>query len=322
MRAPQHRLRRPWTLGRGQSLDPTYIALLLACGLCAGVTAASAQSAKPRVPAGRDPGGIAIAVIGSGIDYTLSNIARRLARDGEGEFIAWDLIDGDNRPLDGGRTGPGAAGHWSDTLVTMLVLTDAPAARLVQARVPWFDGPATARALAFAAKTPARVVLLLRCCRLPEDWLLVREAALRYPELLLIVPADIGRPAPDDKAELLVAVPGAKATPGMPDNVLVVTCVEANGARCATAFRSATLVDVAVPGAARYVTLSDTGAIGTAGVRVSAAVAAALAVRMAEANPELRGAALKARIVAVAARPVGETGRALARHGVLLPAAP
>ena len=58
-----------------------YVALALAAS--AVVAPALAQLAgKPKVPPGRDPGGVAIAVIGSGVDYTLTNIARRLARDG------------------------------------------------------------------------------------------------------------------------------------------------------------------------------------------------------------------------------------------------
>lgn len=61
---------------------------------------------KPPVPPGRDPGGVAVALIGTGIDYTLPAVARRLARDGEGELIGWDLQDEDRKPFD---TSKGAA---------------------------------------------------------------------------------------------------------------------------------------------------------------------------------------------------------------------
>ena len=67
--------------------------------------AALAQGAKPSVPSGRDPGGVAIALIGTGIDYTLPLLARRLARDGEGELIGWDLEDKDRKPFDKSKGG-------------------------------------------------------------------------------------------------------------------------------------------------------------------------------------------------------------------------
>ena len=50
------------------------------------------------MPSGRDPGGVAIALFGTGIDYTLP-LAQRLARDGEGELIGWDLEDKDRKPV-------------------------------------------------------------------------------------------------------------------------------------------------------------------------------------------------------------------------------
>ena len=53
---------------------------------------------KPRVPAGVDPSGVAIAILTTGIDYTRAEVAAWLARDGEGELIGRDVVDGDNRP--------------------------------------------------------------------------------------------------------------------------------------------------------------------------------------------------------------------------------
>jgi hypothetical protein len=42
---------------------------------------------KPKVPPGRDPGGFAIALFSTGVDYTDPAVANCLARDGEGELI-------------------------------------------------------------------------------------------------------------------------------------------------------------------------------------------------------------------------------------------
>ncbi len=69
---------------------------MLLCIMLAG--AAEAQPRKPRLPPGLDPGGIAVAVLGTGIDYTRPDLATHLARDGEGDLVGWDLVTGDNRP--------------------------------------------------------------------------------------------------------------------------------------------------------------------------------------------------------------------------------
>src|SRR5215813_6387373 len=85
---------------------------------------------KPPVPPGRDPGGVAVALIGTGIDYTLPQVASRLARDGEGELIGWDLQDEDRRPFD--RSKGSAPPEWGGdgTLIASLLVRDG-AVRLV-----------------------------------------------------------------------------------------------------------------------------------------------------------------------------------------------
>src|SRR4029079_9055021 len=67
--------------------------------------ATQAQEAKPRVPPGRAPGGVAIALISTGIDYTIPEIAQRLARDGEGELVGWGPGGQGRRTLDTAKEG-------------------------------------------------------------------------------------------------------------------------------------------------------------------------------------------------------------------------
>jgi hypothetical protein len=62
-------------------------------------TNTGAKPAKPKVPIGVDPGGVAVAFIGPGLDYTQPDIADNLARDGEGELIGFDLIQEDRKPF-------------------------------------------------------------------------------------------------------------------------------------------------------------------------------------------------------------------------------
>jgi subtilisin family serine protease len=144
-------------------------------------------AAKPPVPPGLDPGGIAIALIATGVDYTHPEIRDRLARDGEGEIVGIDLIDNDHRPfassLSGNRDG------IVDTILARRILATYRHARLVPIRVDPKDKAMLARALAFAATTPARIVAVPLWSDNKETWEFFQQAADQIPDLLLILPA-------------------------------------------------------------------------------------------------------------------------------------
>ena len=171
-------------------LRTLVVHLAVAAGL--GMAAGVAQERKPPVPAGLDPGGIAIALISTGLDYTLPAIAQRLARDGEGELIGWDLEDKDRRPFD--RRRGTAPPEWGGdgTLVASLLL-GAPGVRLVPVRVDPVTPLSLARALAFVAQTPARIAVLPIAAGPEGDWTPFRQAATHFKDVLIIAPA---RPAP------------------------------------------------------------------------------------------------------------------------------
>ena len=173
-----------------------------------------AQEKKPPVPPGRDPGGVAIALIGTGIDYTVPEVARRLARDGEGELIGWDLADQDRRPFDKSKGSTRPEWGGDGTLVAGLLLAGTQTLRLVPVRINPGDPASLARAIAFVAQTPARVAVLPMWGTAGADWEPFRQAALRFKDVLIIVPAGTG-PQP-------VEVPVYPAALGL-DNVLAVT---------------------------------------------------------------------------------------------------
>ena len=150
--------------------------------------AKSFRAEKPPVPPGRDPGGSAVALIGTGIDYTLPHIAPRLARDGEGELIGWDLQDQDRRPFDQSKgTAPPEWGGDGTLLASLIV--GAPALRLVPVRIDPSDPVELAHALAFVAQTPARVVVVAMGSPSRSHWEAFRQAALRFNDVLVVVPA-------------------------------------------------------------------------------------------------------------------------------------
>ncbi|MCL4766962.1 MAG: hypothetical protein KJZ80_12055 [Hyphomicrobiaceae bacterium] len=185
-------------------------------GLCALAAAAeaAARDKDPRVPPGRDPGGIAVALVSTGVDYTLPQVASRLARDGEGEVIGWDFADGDALPFDTsqGRSSTGRDG----TALASLVLTEAPGARLVPVRIGPDQPGSLARAVAFVGQTPARIVLITGGGSGREDWELFRQAAQHFRQLLVIVATDgTARPLVTAAAGLdNVLIAGASSSPG------------------------------------------------------------------------------------------------------------
>ncbi len=143
---------------------------------------------KPPVPAGVDPGGTAIALIATGIDYTHPEIKDRLARDGEGEIIGLDLIDNDNRPY-ASAVLPENHDGAVDTLLARRILSTYRHARLVPVRVDPNDKVMLARALAFTATTPARIVAVPLWGETRDTWEFFQQAADQVPDHLLILPA-------------------------------------------------------------------------------------------------------------------------------------
>lgn len=109
-----------------------------------------ALAGDPPLAPGKDPEGAAVAVIADGFDYTRGDLAKILARDGEGEAIALDTVDDDHRPFakDGSGTQLG------------LAVESQTGIRLVMARVDWSKPDSLARALQFVTFTPARIVVV------------------------------------------------------------------------------------------------------------------------------------------------------------------
>jgi hypothetical protein len=174
-------------------------AVVLAFALCQAVLAQTPAS-KPPVPPGRDPGGIAIAFIATGLDYTHPEIKDRLARDGEGEIIGLDLIDNDNRPY-AATTLPGNEMGAVDTILARRILSTYRFARLVPIRVNPDDKVMLARALAFAATTPARIVAVPLWGDSKETWEFFQQAAEQIPDQLLILPAGDANAVAEGRAQ-------------------------------------------------------------------------------------------------------------------------
>lgn len=149
------------------------------------------------MPPGLDPGGIAIALLGTGVDYTRREIAGRLARDGEGDLIAWDFTDNDTKPYAASSPNTADAAYLannttSTSLVVVKEATDSPVA--------------IGHMAAFTIRTPARVIVWPDGSPQRPDWPVLFEAADRFKDRLFVVPAPPKTTADQRKYDNVVLV--------------------------------------------------------------------------------------------------------------------
>jgi hypothetical protein len=239
-----------------------------AAGIAAFVLAhgVASQETKPPVPSGRDPGGVAVALLSTGIDYTRPEIANRLARDGEGELIGWDLIDNDRRPFP--RDGDA-------TEIAVALLTAGYGTRLVPVRVNPADPVSLARAVAFVSQTPARVAAVPLWSASRDNWEPFRQAASHFQRILFVLAAGDGGKDIDRE----------RVFPALLDlpNALVVTAADA-----------ATL---AVQPDANWGGTSVDAVVPAANSALATGVAAAAVVSMLDQDTSASGAEIKRKIL-------------------------
>ena len=254
-----------------------------------------------------------MALIGPGIDYRAREVHERIARDGEGDLIGWDFVDNDLKPFAPDVDCPvqacTAEGQRWRTNPARLLLGEAGASKLIVLRTKDGDRGALAAAIAFAARSPARIVPMLAkgvasAGGTPgPDWPIMIEAARRFSNLLFIVPA-YGPP---------IEVPGFDNLPI--GNLLVVSPVSAAG--------EVAEADLAAPRPAADIAVSVETPGGVAATdplpdRADQAVArvAALAARLLSADPILDAHELKRKILSLV-QPLAGPAKGLARAGWL-----
>ena len=166
---------------RGMLLAAAMAGLLLGPG-------ADAQTRKPRLPPGLDPGGVTIALVGTGLDYTRSDIAPFLARDGEGDLIGWDFVTNDNRPYAPSPNDTLADWGGDGTAIARQIAATGRV-RLIPIRIDPARPETLAQAFGFAARTPARILLLPIAGEPQRAWAELAEAAARWPQIMFIATA-------------------------------------------------------------------------------------------------------------------------------------
>jgi hypothetical protein len=152
-------------------------AVVLALALAGGPAAA----ADPKVPPAVETGNrVAIGIITRGFDYTRTELARLLARDGEGEVIAWDVPGEDRFPYDA----EGDTGLVAD--IAAQLRAGAPVSLLAVKADPE-DPVSLAKALAFLARTPATTVIVPMWSSQRSEWEPFEKAARHFNALKIVV---------------------------------------------------------------------------------------------------------------------------------------
>jgi len=186
----------------------------------------STEALNPPVPQASHPGPagkegesssqeavVRVAMVDSGVNYTLPEINQRLARDDNGEIVGYDFWDNDEQPYDA-QFGPSPF-HVSrhGTKTASLLLKEATSVELVPYRYP---RPAMERMrdlVEHAATNKVAIIGLPLGSNKPDQWQTFAEAARQHPDILFIASAgNNGRnidkipvyPAALDLANLLV----------------------------------------------------------------------------------------------------------------------
>lgn len=176
----------------------TLVAAAAALSLVAATALAQTPADKPRVPPGVDPGGVAVAIIGDGIDYTRPEIAARLARDGEGQIFGWDFIDADRRPF-AICAGGASSAQACPTNAASTIVRLAPTVRLIVVRASPSRPQSLVEAMLLVRQSPARIVLVSFDTQQEMVTHFLLDAANRFPDLLFYA-AEANIPRSDQSA--------------------------------------------------------------------------------------------------------------------------
>lgn len=147
---------------------------------------------KPAVPPDRDPGGVLVALISPGIDYRLPALSGKLARDGEGEIVGWDVVENDRLPFDQNDGNASAEQGGDSTAIATRLIAGGTPVRLAPIRVDAEDAGSIARGVRLSAQLRARVVVVPMWSRESPRWHLFATAAGGMATTLFVLAAADG----------------------------------------------------------------------------------------------------------------------------------
>lgn len=250
------------------------------------------------MPPGIDPGGVAVAIIDSGINYTLAIVAPRLARDGKGQILGYDFQDNDRLPFDLVPGQKPENGRRHGTRVACIFLREAPKARLVPFRYRAHSFGTFTRIVETIAQSPARIVIMALGGYRKEDWTGFHMAAKANPNLLFVISAgNDGRNIDENPV-----YPSSYKL----ENALVVASTDNFGRLPSASNWGTRTVDVSTPGE-DIETVDYTGSkTFVSGSSFAVPRIAALAARFQAAHPDWQAQDIKKAILALAGPSPGD----------------
>lgn len=248
------------------------------------------------VPQGRDPGGVTVAEVDTGVNYLLPEIASHLARDGAGHALGYDFWNLTDRPFDLHIRSSLFFPERHGTMVASVLLREAPHVRLIPYRYP---RPAMDRFKALfddAAAKGVRILTISLGSFDKNEWLAFAAAAARHPGMLVI--ASAGNDGRDLDLE-----PVYPASFDLPNQITVTSLDGKTGRLAAGANWGPKSVDIAVPGEDIPVLEFDGTPATASGSSFAAPRVAALAARLLLIHPDWHAAELKRAILRLAVEP-------------------
>ncbi len=258
------------------------------------------------VPAGKDPGGVLVALVDSGVNYRLPQIAARLARGANGNILGYDYWDGDPRPFDADTSRSPFMPFRHGTRVASVVVREAPGARIVPYRYPRHDMRKYTDLVEAADKAGVRIVAMALGGRNRDHFAAFEEAARARPHMLFIVSAGNNGADIDTRPIYPAALDLA--------NILTVTSSTADGTLGRGSNFGVEAVDIMVPAERVPVLRFDGTEAYAGGTSFAVPRVAALAARLLAQNPEWKAPDLKAAILA-RAEPSPKQSKPVTRHG-------
>jgi len=240
-------------------------------------------------PEGRDPGGVRVGLVDSGLAYDLPLFRDRLARDPAGGPLGYDFWDMDRWPYDGDTSRGAFLPVRHGTAVASILAVEAPEAALVPYRYPRPDMDRMAQIVERAARDKVRILAMPLGSSDPADWSAFAQA-IKDKDILAIVSAGNNGRDIDETPVYPAALDLA--------NMLTVTSADGFGRLAPGSNWGRSSVDIMLP--AENLTVTDfRGASGvTSGSSYAVPRLAALAARILKAEPDLTAAELKTRLLA------------------------
>jgi len=249
---------------------------------------------NPPVPAGTDPGGVRVALVDSGINYLLPEIARHLAREPDGRIAGYDFWENDERPFDQHPVPSLFLPQHHGTRTGSLLAREAPRASLLPYRYPRPDMQRMQALLEHAATHRARVAALPLGGNRREEWEAFAASARRHSEMLFVVSAG-------NNGRDIDATPVYPASMDIP-NMIVVTSAGDDTRPAEGSNWGAKTVDLLVPAENQVATDFDGSTQRVSGSSYAVSRVAAMAARLAADAPDADGIQLRAAVLARAQR--------------------